>query len=259
MSDLHLVDVPVPDGTAQAHVSRPERGTGLGVLLFMDAIGLRAQIAAMCDRIASWGHVVLAPNVFHREGQVSALAPKGDLRDPGERDAFMALAMPRVGALTPDLARPDIAAYLDALRGLEGVEDGPVGVVGYCMGARLAVYAAADHPDAVAACAGFHGGGLVTDDPQSPHRVLPSARAEFLFGHADHDRSMPPEAVAELGVVLHESGLTGHNEVFPDAPHGYTMADTSMYQELSAERHFRELAALFERTLRGPGTTPDAR
>lgn len=259
MSTLHLVDVPVPDGTAQAHVSRPEGGTGPGVLLFMDAIGLRPQIAAMCERIASWGYVVLAPNVFHREGAVADLAPKGDLRDPEARDAFMALAMPRVGTLTPDLSRPDIAAYVDALRGLDGVDDGPIGVTGYCMGARLAVYAAADHPDVVAACAGFHGGGLVTDDPQSPHRVLPSARAEFLFGHADHDRSMPPEAVAALGVALHESGLTGHNEVFPDAPHGYTMADTSMYQELGAERHYRELAALLERALRGRGEDGDAR
>ena len=253
MSDLHLVDVPVPGGTAQAHVSRPEGGTGTGVLLFMDAIGLRPQIAAMCDRIASWGHVVLAPNVFHREGDVASLAPTADLRDPEQRAAFMETAMGRVGRLTPDLARADIAAYVTALRRLDGVTGDRIGTTGYCMGARLAVYAAADHPDAVAACGGFHGGGLVTDDPQSPHRVLPSARAEFLFGHADRDRSMPPEAVATLGVVLNESGLTGHNEVFPDAPHGYTMADTSMYQELGAERHYRELQALLARTL-GPGT-----
>ena len=153
---------------------------------------------------------------------------------------------------------PDIAAYVAALRGLDGVTDGPIGVTGYCMGARLAVRAATGHPDDVAACGGFHGGGLVTDEPDSPHAGLGSARAEFVFGHADNDGSMPPEAVAALGAALAEHGLDASNEVYPGAPHGYSMADTSMYDEAAAERHFAELEALFARTLRRsvrePGT-----
>ncbi|HMM95875.1 dienelactone hydrolase family protein [Phycicoccus sp.] len=249
MSDLHLVDVPVPGGRAEAHLSRPPSGQGPGVLLVMDAIGLRPRIAAMCDRIASWGYVVLAPNVFHRSGTVAELMPTGDLRTPEGREAFMGLAMPRVAALTTDLAVPDLAAYLEHLTGLEGVTGDRVGVTGYCMGARLALRAAALRPDVVAACGGFHGGGLVTDAPDSPHLGLATTRAELVFGHADGDRSMPPEAVAALGAAAADAGLTVRNEVYPDAPHGYTMADTSMYQEAGAERHFTVLRDLLDRTL----------
>ncbi len=252
MSGLHLVDVRVPSGTAEAHVSRPRAGHGPGVLFLMDAIGLRPQVAAMCDRIASWGYVVLAPNVFHREGTVEELMPRGDLTTPEGREAFMAEAMPRVGALTSDLAGPDLDAYLDALVGLEGVDPGPVGVTGYCMGVRLALRLAGRHPGAVTAVGGFHGGGLVTDAPDSPHRSLATADAELVLLHADLDRSMPPEAVAALDRALAERGLDAVNEIVPGAAHGYTMADTAVYDEAAAERHFRELEALLSRTLRAP-------
>ncbi|WP_134766551.1 dienelactone hydrolase family protein [Nocardioides sp. 1609] len=254
---MPLIEIAVPAGTAQAHVARPPAGTGPGVLFFMDAIGLRPRIAVMCDRIASWGYVVLAPNVFHREGDVDAVGPHRDLTEPGAREEFFAAAMPRVGRLTADLAVPDIAAYVAALRGLDEVDDGPIGVTGYCMGARLAVRAATGHPDDVAACGGFHGGGLVTDEPDSPHAGLGSARAAFVFGHADQDASMPPEAVATLGATLAAHGLEATNEVYADAPHGYSMADTAMYDERATERHFDALQDLLARTLR-PGSSPGA-
>lgn len=250
---MDLIDIPVPGGIAEAYLARPtstdDIGALPGVLLFMDAIGLRPQIAAMCDRIASWGFVVLAPHVFHREGTVADLAPTGDLRDPAVREAFFALAMPRVGALTPDLAVPDIASYVDTLRGLDGVGAGPIGVTGYCMGARLAIRAASAHPEHVAACGGFHGGGLVTGAADSPHLGLGSVRAELVFGHADQDGSMPAEAVAILGATLAHHGLVASNEVYPGAAHGYTMADTAPWDEAAAERHYVELDGLFARTL----------
>ncbi len=252
---MNLIEIAVPDGpdgshhTAEAYVARPESGSGPGVLFFMDAIGVRPQIAAMCDRIAGWGYVVLAPNVFYRDGSVEEVCPHADLTQPGEREAFFAQAMPRVQGLTSDQAVPDIAAYLDALHGLDGVTGDAVGVTGYCMGARLSVRAATGHPDAVLAAAGFHGGGLVTPEPDSPYLGILSAKAEFVFGHADNDSSMPPEAVATLGEALAAAGLTAKNEVYAGAPHGYSMADTSMYDEAAADRHFTELEGLLSRTL----------
>jgi carboxymethylenebutenolidase len=247
--DLIEIAVPGAPGVAEAYVARPASGSGPGVLFFMDAIGVRPRIAEMCDRIASWGYVVLAPNLFYRDGDVEAVGPHTDLRQPGEREGFFKEAMPRVGGLTVERVVPDVAAYVDALRGLEGVTDGPIGVTGYCMGARLALRAATGHPDDVAACGGFHGGGLVTDAPDSPHAGLALARAEFVFGHADNDGSMPPEAVEALGAELAAHGLVASNEVYPGAPHGYSMSDTSMYDEGATERHFTELRALFARTL----------
>jgi carboxymethylenebutenolidase len=250
---VQTIEIPMPDGgAAEAYVARPQAASGRdhpGVLFLMDALGLRPRIAEMSQRIADWGYVVLAPNTFHREGRVDDLAPKGDLTQPGVREEFFAQAMPRVQALTSDKAERDLPAYLEVLRGLPGVAPGPVGATGYCMGARLAVRSANLDPG-VAAVGGFHGGGLVTEADDSPHRGLAKAGAEFVFGHADSDRSMPQEAIVKLGETLREAGLTASNEVYAGAAHGYTMSDTSAYDEAATERHFEELQALLDRTLR---------
>ncbi len=246
-----LVELPVPDGTAEAWASRPAGdGPHPGVLFFMDAFGIRPQIEQMADRIAGWGYAVLAPNVFHRDGSVAELVPRVDLREPAGEDV-KAQAFARVRALTPDRAEPDIDAYVSALLGLPGVADGPIGITGYCMGARLAMRAACRHPEAVVACGGFHGGGLATDADDSPHRGLPQARAAFCFGHADHDRSMPPEMVERLDRALDDVGLEHVTEVYAGAAHGYTMADTTAYDEAAAERHYVALEALLRRSLAG--------
>ena len=241
---MNLIEIQTPDGPAEAHLT----GSGPGVLVFIDAFGLRPQIAEMADRVSGWGYTVLAPNVFHRVGTAEETSPKVDLREPGERERFFASMGSRIADLTPELARRDIPAYLAALR---DHADGPrVAVVGYCMGARLAVRAAALDDDVVAV-AGFHGGGLaVEDDPESPHRLVGGTHAEYVFGHADRDRSMDAAAVVRLGAALDAAGVAATNEVYPDAPHGYSMADTSSYQERGAERSFDELHALLHRTLR---------
>lgn len=160
----------------------------------------------------------------------------------------MPAAMQRVRALTSDLLARDLPAYLAALRSRPGTAGDEVGVTGYCMGARIAVRAAGIDPDVVAV-GGWHGGGLVTDEPDSPHLALATARAAFAFGHASHDASMPPEAVDALGAALADAGLRAVNEVFP-GPHGYSMSDTSAYDEESAERHFVSLRSLLDSTLR---------
>lgn len=240
------ISIPTTDGPAEAYLTgEPGRP---GVLFFVDAIGLRPQVERMADRIASWGYVVLVPHVFHRDGSAAELAPQGDLREAEQREAFFASgAMDRVGAYTPDLSGRDTDAWMAALA--EHAADGPVGVTGYCMGARLAVRAAGRFPDRVAAVGGWHGGGLVTDEPDSPHLAVAGSRAAYAFGHADNDRSMPPEAVTALGEALVAAGRPHTNEVFAGAVHGYTMADTSSYDEAAAERHFEGLRALFSRTL----------
>ena len=250
-----LIDVAVPDGTAEAWVSRPDGGDHPGVLLYMDAFGIRPQVEQMADRIASWGYVVLAPNVFHRRGSVEELAPRTDLRDQEASAEFMGQAFSMVRSLTPDVVAPDLVAYVDDLLSLPDVTDAPIGVTGYCMGARLAVRTACLRPDVVAACGGFHGGGLATDGEDSPHRRLGESRAAYVFGHADKDRSMPADAVERLEHALDEAGLDHVSEVYAGARHGYTMADTAAYDEAAAERHYAALEDLFRRSL--GGRSPD--
>ncbi|MFT4265217.1 MAG: dienelactone hydrolase family protein [Nocardioides sp.] len=248
-----LTSIPTPDGAAEAFLARPASGPARGgVLLFMDAIGLRPRIAEMAERIASWGYVVLAPNVFHRDGTVAELAPTTDLRDPENRAAFFAGGvMERVRALTAELAVPDIEAYVAALqehaRSYAG-EELPLAATGYCMGARLAVRAAGRFHGLVLAVGGFHGGGLVTDAPDSPHTVL-TGRTAYLFGHADNDRSMTPENVADLDAALTAVGARFSSAIYPGAPHGYTMSDTSSWDEAGERRHWAELEAFLAETL----------
>lgn len=242
------IEIQAADGTAEAYLTG-ERGRP-GVLLYVDAIGLRPQIEEMADRIASWGYVVLAPHVFYRHGTADELAPQGDLREEGAREAFFAGGvMDRVQGYTPDQALPDAEAWVRTL--VEHCGDGPIGTTGYCMGARLAVRTAGQFPGTVGAVGGFHGGGLVTDAEDSPHLAIADSTAEYVFGHADQDRSMTLEQVGELEETLQAAGRPHRNEVYEGAAHGYSMADTSMYHEAATERHFEELEALLARTVRG--------
>ena len=248
-----LIEIPAGDGPADAYVARPAGTPKGGVLFFMDAIGLRPRIGEMADEIASWGYLVLAPHVFYREGRAADLAPKTDLRDPEARASFLATSnvMQHVANLTPELAAADTAAYVATLRELlaqAGAAGARLGTTGYCMGARLAIRAAGQFPGTIVAVGGFHGGSLVTDEPQSPHTTL-TGQAEYVFGHADNDRSMTPENAAELERALEAVGATYATAIYPDAPHGYTMSDTSTWHEASYLRHLVELKALLERTL----------
>ncbi|MCW2829979.1 MAG: hypothetical protein JWP31_671 [Aeromicrobium sp.] len=245
-----MIEITTPGGRAEAYVTRPDTGEHPGVLFYIDAIGLRPRTKEMADRIAGWGYVVLAPNIFHRDGTAAELEPTVDLREAGHREAFIGGAMARVKAHTPEVSDADLDAYVDTLLGLPAVHGTDIGVTGYCIGGRLAVQAAGRRPDVVAAAAAFHSGGLVTDGGDSPHLRLGTARAEVLAGHADHDRSNPAEAIATFEQALEAHGLTYTSAVYPDAPHGFTMADSSSYDEAAAERHFAELEALLARTLR---------
>jgi carboxymethylenebutenolidase len=241
------IELQAGDGAAEGYLTG-NRGDP-GVLFYMDAIGLRPQLEEMSERISSWGYVVLVPNVFYRDGRAAELAPGQDLREPGAREAFFASGVAdRVKGLTPDRWAADADAYVRTL--LEHAADGPIGVTGYCMGARLAVRTAGRFPGRVAAVGGFHGGNLVSDADDSPHLAIRDSTAEYVFGHADNDRGMTVENVAALEETLQAAGRRHLNEIYEDAPHGYTMNDTSMYQEAGAERHFKELEGLLARALR---------
>ncbi len=239
------VDISTPDGIANAYLSRPDDQPHPGVLFIMDAFGLRPTIEEMVDRVAGDGYIVLAPNVFYRGGR-SPVPPPPDMSDSDQRTSFFQSLRPLLDALTPERLAADGEAYLDSLR--EAGAEGPVAITGYCMGARIGWRIAAAHPDRVAALAGFHAGGLVTEDPESPHRSAGAISAEMYFGFADQDPSMGAEQISALERALDDAGASYRAEVYEGAQHGYTMADTPVYNEAARERHFRELHALLERT-----------
>jgi carboxymethylenebutenolidase len=241
------VEISTPDGVAGAYLARPDDRPHPGVLLIMDAYGLRPAIDQMADRIAADGYVVLAPNVFYRAGRL----PLPDLSDSEARASFFQSVRPVMDELVPERVASDGRAYLDCLADL--AQPGPVAITGYCMGGRLGWRIAAAHPDRVAALAAFHPGGLVTDAPDSPHRSAGQLRAELYFGFADHDRSMTADQIATLERTLDKVGARYRAEVYEGASHGYAMADTPAFNYDARERHFRELHALLERTMKNHG------
>jgi carboxymethylenebutenolidase len=240
------IEVNTPDGVADAYLTRPDDDIRHPRVLFiMDAIGLRPRIEEMAERIAERGYIVLAPNVFYRAGRAPVLPPP-DYSRPEARGSFMKSVRPLIEQLTPEVAARDGGAYLDHVA---DAAPGPVAITGYCMGARFGWRIAVAHPDRVAALAGFHGGGLVTDAPDSPHRSAGALKAELYFGHADQDPNMTPEQIATLERALDESGVRHRTEVYEGALHGYTMSDMPVYNEEAAERHFAALFELLEATV----------
>jgi carboxymethylenebutenolidase len=242
------VEVTTPDGVADAYLSRPDDRPHPGVLFVMDAFGLRPTIEEMVDRIAADSYVVLAPNVFYRGGRAPVLSVP-DLTDDEQRASFFRSLRPLMEQLTPERIERDGGAYLDFLA--QVAAPGPVAITGYCMGARVGWRIAASHPHRVAALAGFHPGGLVTDAPDSPHHSGADLQAELYFGFADQDPSMTPDQIATLERTLDGVGARYRSEIYEAARHGYTMADTAAYDEAARERHFRELRGLLDRTLAG--------
>ncbi|MCT9075694.1 dienelactone hydrolase family protein [Streptomyces fulvoviolaceus] len=242
------VDIPTEDGISDAYLARP--GDGLprpGVLLYQDAYGLRPHLKSMADRLAGAGYTVLVPNVFYRHGRAPVFELP-DFIDTAARPQLWDAIGPVLQSLTPELATRDAPAYLRALSDRPETADGPVAVTGYCMGARLALFTAGAYPDRVAAAAGFHGGRLATDAPDSPHLAAEHITAELYFGHADDDPSLPTEQIDRFDAALTAAGVRHRCEVYGGAHHGFTQADTSEYDRVADERHWAALLDLLKRT-----------
>jgi carboxymethylenebutenolidase len=247
--DQTMVDVPTEDGVADAYLVRPDGDAPWpGVLVFMDAFGLRPRLYEMADRIAERGYAVLAPNLLYRAGRAPLFDLDG-LRDPEERGRIFGRIFPLITQLTPDAITRDSKAYLDFLAAQDGVAPGPVAAVGYCMGGTNALRAMEAFPERITALGSFHAGRIVTDAPDSPHRAVHRLAGEVYFAHADHDASMTPENIETLQKALDAAGVTYRSEVYPGAPHDFTMADTASYQEAGEKRHWENLFALLDRVL----------
>ncbi|MEU2671648.1 dienelactone hydrolase family protein [Streptomyces sp. NPDC007164] len=241
------LQIPTEDGQADAFAAFPDGdGRHPGVLLYMDIFGVRPVLEEMARELAGHGYYVLVPNVFYRNGP----APVIELPErigAEARPALFARLVPLLEAHTAERALRDADACLKYLTAQPEVGAGPIAAIGYCMGAALALRTAAAHPGRVAAVAGFHPSALVTDAPDSPHRIAPEVTAEVHFGIAESD--MSPEAVGELDQVLEAAGVSHTCEIYPGTVHGFTMADTEAFDAAALQRHWDRLLSLLDRTL----------
>ena len=240
------VDIQTRDGQAHAFVYRGGSGASPGVILYIDAFGVRPVMQEMAERIAGWGCTVLLPNVLYRAGAYPPFDVKTVWSDPPEKARLMGI----LGMLTHERLAQDTGAYLDALTALPDVQQDRVGATGYCLGGRVAMRMAEDHPHRVRAFASFHGGGLVTDKPDSPHLLAKQIRASVYFGVADLDAGCNPEMQGALAKELADAHLEYRLELYPGMKHGFAVSDhAGAYDPRGAKKHWQRLQAFLGETL----------
>lgn len=217
------------------------------VVFYMDAFGLRPALTDMAERLAKAGYAVLQPNLYWRAGAFEPFEPAKTFADPDERARIMAM----IGGVQVEQVAADTVALVDEVATDRRVKADRFGCVGYCMGGRISFCMAAELPERVAAAAGIHPGGLVTDDATSPHRQASRIHGVIYLGIADQDRGCTPEHQQALREALDAAGVSYALEVYPGALHGFAIADHSVYDAEAAERHWTRLLDLFEEELKG--------
>lgn len=246
---MEKIAITTPEGQCPAQVFTPSGGDGPwpGAIIYMDAFGIRPTLQAMAQRLADAGYVVLLPDLYYRVGEYEAPNPAAAFASGDVMGAIGHLYV----TTSPVKAAQDSGPFLDYLASRADVTKGSkVGVTGYCMGGGMAIVAAATYPDRIGAAASFHGGGLATDDPQSPHTYVPGIKGKVYVAAAVEDDFYTPAMHERLGQAMRDAGVDYRGEFYEGALHGWTMADFPIYNEEAAERHWRELIALFDGVLK---------
>jgi carboxymethylenebutenolidase len=240
------VDIKTPDGNADAYFVHPAKGSHPGVLMWPDIFGLRPAFKQMGKRLAQSGYSVLVINPFYRTQPAPTAPEHPDFQDPATRDALMKLA----GTLSPDTAKTDATAFVNWLDAQPAVsKKHRMGTMGYCMSGPLTLRTAAAFPDRIGAGASFHGGGLVTDKPDSPHLLIPMIKAHYLFAIAANDDEKQPEAKDVLRAAFAKAHLPAEIEVYAGTKHGWCPPDSQVYDHDQAERAWSRMLALFKGAL----------
>ncbi|MBZ5723355.1 MAG: dienelactone hydrolase family protein [Acidobacteriia bacterium] len=248
------IEIKTPDGTCDAAFIHPKSGSHAGVLLWPDVFGLRPSMREMAKRLAAEGYSVVVPNPFYRVSKAPFTdASHFNFQDPADRA--------KLGPLTASLNAPgnpekDAAAYVAFLDAQKEVNKAKkIGTQGYCMGGPLVVRTAAAVPGRIGAGASFHGGGLVTDKPDSPHLLAPKIKAHMYFGIASNDDARQPDQKDKLKEAFAAAHVPAEIEVYPGALHGWCVPDMPLqdgkpiYNKPDAERAWAKLVALYKAAL----------
>ena len=240
------VRVTTPDGVTDAYFVHPATGKHPGVIVWPDILGLRPAYRLMGKRLAESGYAVLVVNPYYRMAQAPVVEPGESFQDESTRNKVL----PYARALTPQTNVTDARAYVAWLDAQQAVDTArPIGTTGYCMGGPMTMRTAAAVPDRIGAGASFHGGRLATDSPDSPHLLVPTMQASFLFAIAENDDEREPEAKNILRDSFDAAGLDAEIEVYKGAMHGWCALDSRVYHEAQAERAWSRLLVLFEKAL----------
>src|SRR5438876_7217994 len=236
------VSVMTPDGAADCYFVHPASGTAPGVLVWPDIFGLRPAFRQMGKRLAEAGYAVLVVNPFYRVKKAPTAAKGSATPIPD--------LLPLAQGLTETTQMTDAKAFIAWLDGQSPVaKNQKVGTQGYCMGGPIAFRTAAAVPDRVGAIASFHGGGLVTTNPNSPHLQAAKTKAQLLIAIAANDDQRSPNDKTVLKETFEKANLPAEIEVYAGAAHGWCPPDSGVYNEPQAEKAWSRLLALYAKAL----------
>jgi carboxymethylenebutenolidase len=236
------VNVTTPDGTADCYFVHPASETAPGVLIWPDIFGLRPALRQMGKRLAQSGYSVLVVNPFYRTKK----APTAEAGTATPMEQVRPLAQ----TLNEQTHMTDAKAFIGWLDEQSSVaKNRKMGTQGYCMGGPIAFRTAAAVPDRIGAVASFHGGGLVTDQPNSPHLQAAKSKAQFLIAIASNDDARSPKDKDVLKETFAKAHLPAEIEVYADAAHGWCPPDSRVYNEPQAEKAWSRLLVLYGKAL----------
>jgi carboxymethylenebutenolidase len=235
------------DGDCPVTLHTPEgAGPWPGVVMYVDAGGVRDTFRDMAATLADDGYAVLLPDVYYRHPGWAPFDMATVFSDAKERGRLFSM----IGKVTPEMMSSDAGAFFDYLAERPEVSGDRFGVCGYCMGGRTSVVVAGAHGDRVGAAASFHGGGLVTDAPDSPHLRAAQIRAAVYVAGAKGDASFTAAQAQTLDEALTAAGVEHTVEIYP-AGHGFAVPDNAPYDADAAARHWAAMRSLFGGALAG--------
>lgn len=241
MLEKHL-DIATADGAMNTFVVHPEENAPFPVVLFyMDAPGKREELHDMARRLASVGYYVVLPNLYYRRTRDYWLRER--------TEAAMAVMYEHMHATTIPMIVRDTEAMLKFVDAQPEADARRVGAVGYCMSGPFVMAAAAEFPDRIACIASIHGASMVTDAPDSAHRLAAKVKCESYFACAEIDKWAPESDIAVLEAALKQAKVPHRIEWYPAAEHGFVFPQRPAYQRAGAERHWERLFDLFRRKL----------
>ncbi|KAA0116096.1 dienelactone hydrolase family protein [Mycolicibacterium sp. P9-22] len=233
------------DGACRVTVATPAgEGPWPAVVMYPDAGGVRHTFDEMAAQLAGYGYVVLVPDVYYRDAGWAPFDMGSVFGDDDERKRLFGM----IAKVTPDIMAADAHAFFDYLQSRPDVAGETFGTTGYCMGGRTSLVVAGRVPDRVAAAMSFHGGGLASDDPGSPHLLADKIKARVYVGGARDDASFTVEHSLILEAALTEAGVD-HTIEFYSAAHGFAVPDNLPYDEAAARQHWEAMAQVFGSTL----------
>jgi carboxymethylenebutenolidase len=238
--------VETPDGMADCYFVHPAAGAHAAVIVWPDIMGIRTSFRMMGKRLAESGYSVLVVNPYYRTAKGAVIEDGESFGQPEVRERLM----PHARSLSPETCVTDGRAFVTYLDKQPSVDTSrKIGTTGYCMTGSYTMRLAAAMPERIGAGGSFHGGGLASDSPNSPHLLAPQMKAGFLIAIAENDDEKDPDAKVLLRKAFDEAGVDAEIEVYEGTLHGWCPPDSRVYNKAQAERAWSRLLALFEREL----------